>query len=137
MAVAYRELPVKVLGVGWLGLMSDKPETRQFYAEVLGLNLTEDQPTYSYFIINETTHLEVLSPDTHLTLRQHKGSPTLGFLVEDLESAVRELRVAGVSLKSEIEEWRSDNEIHRWIYFEDPEGHTLVLLERYHNLTDR
>jgi hypothetical protein len=59
--------------------------------------------------------------------------PALGFLVEDLDSAVQELRAADVNLKSEIEEWRSDEEIHRWIYLEDPEGHTLLLLERHRN----
>jgi catechol 2,3-dioxygenase-like lactoylglutathione lyase family enzyme len=124
---------MKVLSIGWLGLVSDKPETRQFYAKVLGLKLTEDKPAYAYFTIGETTHLEILSSDTRLAGRQRQGVPALGFLVEDLDSAVQELRAADVNLKSEIEEWRSDEEIHRWTYLEDPEGHTLLLLERYRN----
>lgn len=124
---------MKVLGIGWLGLVSDQPETRQFYAKVLGLNLIEDKPAYAYFTIGEATHLEILSSDTRLATRQRQGVPALGFLVEDLDSAVQELRSADVNLKSEIEEWRSDEEIHRWIYLEDPEGHTLLLLERHRN----
>jgi hypothetical protein len=88
---------VKVLGIGWLGLVSDKPRTRQFYAKVLGLGLTNDEPTYSYFTINAITHLEILASDTHLAMRQRKGSPALGFLVEDPDSAVQELRVAAVT----------------------------------------
>jgi catechol 2,3-dioxygenase-like lactoylglutathione lyase family enzyme len=121
---------MKILGVGWLGLVSDKPETRRFYASVLGLDLAEEVPAYAYFTISETTHLEILAPATRLAKRQHPGAPALGFLVEDLDGAVQELNAAGVSLTSGIEEWRSDREIHRWIYFEDPEGHTLLLLER-------
>jgi catechol 2,3-dioxygenase-like lactoylglutathione lyase family enzyme len=121
---------MKVLGIGWLGLVGGRPETREFYANVLGLNLVEDKPAYAYFTINQATHLEILAPDTPLALRQNKGTPVPGFLVADLDSAIQELKAAGVSLKSEIEEWRSDDEIHRWLYVEDPEGHLLLLLER-------
>jgi len=129
-AVAYRELSVKILGIGWLGLIGDHPETRQFYAKTLGLNLVAEEPTYAYYSINETTHLEILSTGSRLANRQREGAPAVGFLVDDLDHAVQELTAAGATLKSEIEEWRSDDERHRWIYFEDPEGHTLLLLER-------
>ena len=122
---------MKILGIGWLGLVSDRPETRQFYAKVLGLNLIEEKPTYSYYTINETAHLEILSTRTRLANRQREGVPAIGFLVDDLDNAVQELTAAGVELRSGIEEWHSDNERHRWIYLEDPEGHTLLLLERH------
>jgi catechol 2,3-dioxygenase-like lactoylglutathione lyase family enzyme len=128
---------MKILGIGWLGLVGDHPETRRFYATVLGLSLTDDKPAYAYFTISETAHLEILSPGTRLATRQRKGSPSVGFLVEDLDSAVQELKAAGVKLKSEIEEWHSDDEFHRWVYFEDPEGHTLLLLERHRNQLGR
>lgn len=124
---------MKVLGIGWLGLVSDQPGTRRFYAKVLGLNLTQEKPAYAYFTLSETTHLEILSSDTRLAKRQRPGAPALGFLVEDLDSAVQEVKAAGVNLKSEIEEWRSDNEVHRWVYLEDPEGYTLLLIERRRN----
>ena len=54
----------------------------------------------------------------------------MGLLVEDLDSAVLELKAAGANLTGEIEEWGSDNERHRWIYFEDPDGHTLLLMHK-------
>ena len=124
---------MKVLGIGWIGLVSDQPSTRRFYAKVLGLNVAEDEPTYGYFTLSETTHLEILASDTRLAARQRVGAPALGFLVEDLDAAVQEVKAAGVNLTSEIEEWRSDNEVHRWVYLEDPEGHTLLLMERRRN----
>lgn len=122
---------MKILGIGWLGLVSDHPETRQFYAKLLGLNLIEEKPTHSYYTINETAHLEILSASSRLANRQREGVPAIGFLVDDLDNAVQELTAAGVEFKSGIEEWQSDNERHRWIYLEDPECHTLVLLERH------
>ena len=124
---------MKVLGIGWIGLVSDQPSTRRFYAKVLGLNVAEDEPTYAYFTLSETTHLEILASDTRLAARQRVGAPALGFLVEDLDAAVQEVKAAGVNLTSEIEEWRSDNEVHRWVYLEDPEGRTLLLMERRRN----
>jgi catechol 2,3-dioxygenase-like lactoylglutathione lyase family enzyme len=129
-AMAYRELPMKILGIGWLGLVSDRSETRQFYKEVLGLNLLEEKPAYAYYKINEKEFLEILPADSPLGRRQRNGAPAIGFLVEELDNAVKELMEAGVEFKSEIEEWRSDTEQHRWIYFEDPDGITLLLLER-------
>jgi len=113
-----------------LGLVSDRPERRRFYADVLGLNLVEDTPAYAYYAIDVTTNLEILARDTRLARRQDGRCPVVGLLVEDLDSAVRELKAAGANLKSEIEEWRSDNERHRWIYFEDPDGHTLLLMHK-------
>ena len=121
---------MKVSGIGWLGLVSDRPETRRFYAKVLGLNLVEDTPAYAYYAIDETTNLEILARDTRLARIQDGCCPAVGLLVEDLDSAVRELKAAGANLKGEIEEWRSDNERHRWIYFEDPDGHTLLLMHK-------
>lgn len=122
---------MKILGIGWLGLISDQQEMRQFYAKVLGLNLIDEDPTYAYYTVNQTAHLEILSPRSRLANRQREGAPAIGFLVDDLDNAAQELTAAGVKLKSEIEEWYSDDERHRWVYFEDPEGHTLLLLERH------
>src|SRR5213594_2018356 len=130
MAVAHRELPMKVSGIGWLGLVSDRAETRRFYAEVLGLDLVEDTQDYAYYSIDDTTNLEILASNTPLAGRQDRRCLAVGLLVEDLDSAVQELKAAGANLKGEIEEWESDNERHRWIYFEDPDGHTLLLVHK-------
>ena len=122
---------MKILGIGWLGLVSDRPETRQFYAKVLELKLIAEEPTYAYYIVNETTHLEILSTRSRLANRHRESALAIGFLVDDLDSAIQQLIAAGAKVRGEIEEWRSDEERHRWIYFEDPEGHTLLLLERH------
>jgi len=121
---------MKVSGIGWLGLVSDRAETRRFYAEVLGLDLVEDTQDYAYYSIDDTTNLEILASNTPLAGRQDRRCLAVGLLVEDLDSAVQELKAAGTNLKGEIEEWESDNERHRWIYFEDPDGHTLLLMHK-------
>lgn len=130
MAVAHRELPMKIQGIGWLGLVSDRPETRKFYKDVLGLNLIDETPAYAYYKITEKEYLEILPSDSPFGKRQRNGAPAIGFLVENLDNAIQELAQAGVELKSKIEEWRSDTEHHRWAYLEDPDGQVLLLMER-------
>jgi catechol 2,3-dioxygenase-like lactoylglutathione lyase family enzyme len=121
---------MKILGIAWIGLVSDHPEIRTFYKRLFDLKAKEETPNYMYFIINEMTHLEILPTKSKMATRQKAGVPAIGFLVDDLNEAVKELEEFSVSKKSGIEEWKSETSVHRWIYFSDPEGHTLLLLER-------
>ena len=61
---------MNILGVGWIGLVSDRPQTRRFYEQALGLRLIEEKPAYAYYTINAATHLEVLSTASRLASRQ-------------------------------------------------------------------
>jgi catechol 2,3-dioxygenase-like lactoylglutathione lyase family enzyme len=122
---------VKVLGLAWIGLVSDRPEMRRFYAEALGLKLLEAEAGFAYFQVDETARLEILASHTGTAARQRADAPALGFLVDDLDGAVHQLQQAGVAFTSEIKEWRSGDVMHRWIYLQDPDRNVLLLLERH------
>jgi|GEM_PF-2648293 len=122
---------MNVLGVAWIGLVSDREAMRHFYSELLGLKLLEAEVGFAYYQVDEKTRLEILASHTRTATQQRADAPAIGFLVDDLESAVQHLRQANVSFMSEIQEWRSGEVIHRWIYLKDPENNVLLLLERH------
>jgi catechol 2,3-dioxygenase-like lactoylglutathione lyase family enzyme len=51
---------------------------------------------------------------------------SLGFLVDDVDAAVRELAAAGVAVEAEV----SNNERERYVHFRAPDGHLYELVER-------
>ncbi len=51
---------------------------------------------------------------------------SLGFLVGDIEEAVRELRAAGAAVDDDI----SGNARDRYVHFRAPDGHLYELVER-------
>ncbi len=128
--MAHRELPIGIRGVAWLGLVGHAADTRSFYSEVLELPLVEESTQYAYFRVAEQTYLELFAPTAPEARRLGATDPAIGFLVERFEPAVARLKAAGARITSDIEEWSSSSEVHRWIYFDDPEGRVLLLLER-------
>jgi catechol 2,3-dioxygenase-like lactoylglutathione lyase family enzyme len=128
--VARRKLPIGVRGIGWLGLVGHRLETRSFYSRILGLTVVSESPEYVYFRVAEDTYLELFAPAAPEARRLSATDPAVGFLVDRLEPAVARLEAAGVRTTSDIQEWSSSAEVHRWIYFEDPDGRVLLLLER-------
>lgn len=121
---------MKIKGIAWIGLVSDNPDMRRFYSDVLGIRLSEETQDMDYYQLNGDTHLEIVASDTATAASQRADAPAIAFLVEDLESAVKELKAAGAAKLTEIREWSSEEETHRWAYFEDPGGNTLLLMER-------
>jgi catechol 2,3-dioxygenase-like lactoylglutathione lyase family enzyme len=121
---------MNVKGIAWLGIVSDDPAVRAFYADVLGLPVLDETAAYAYYAVNDMTHLEVLASTSGTAQHQRHDAPAVGFLVEDVAAGVAALRQAGVGLLTEVKEWRSETEIHRWVTFADPAGNILLLLER-------
>lgn len=121
---------MKVLGVAWIGLVSDQPAMRQFYVETLGLKLLEANVDFAYYQVDETTRLEILASHTRTAAQQQATAPAIGFLVDDLPTAIQHLQQGAVRFTSEVQEWQSGEVLHRWIYLKDPEDNVLLLLER-------
>jgi catechol 2,3-dioxygenase-like lactoylglutathione lyase family enzyme len=122
---------MNIKGIAWLGIVSDDPAAREFYARILHLRVLEEAPTYAYYAIDEHARLEIVSNSSETAKRQRQDSPAIGFLVDDLEAGMRALEDGGVALRSEVNEWRSTVARHRWVYFADPAGNVLLLLERH------
>jgi catechol 2,3-dioxygenase-like lactoylglutathione lyase family enzyme len=120
---------MSIRGVAWLGLVSDRPETRAFYRETLGLEQVAEDASYAFFKIDDRARLEVLASDTQTARRHKPGAPVFGFLVDDVEAALDEVRSKGYAADGTIHEWHDETEAHRWTYLEDPEGHVLQLVD--------
>jgi predicted enzyme related to lactoylglutathione lyase len=121
---------VNITGVAWLGIVSDDPATREFYARTLRLKLLDQADSYAYYAVDEHARVEILGSSSETARHQRPDAPAIGFLVDDLDAAVDELRDAGVSLLTDVKEWRGESARHRWVYFTDPAGNILLLLQR-------
>lgn len=121
---------MNIKGIAWLGIVSDDPAMRDFYARTLQLRVLEEASSYAYYAIDEHARVEIVSSSSGTATHQRRDSPAIGFLVDDLEAGIRALEDAGVVLRSEVLEWRSTVARHRWAYFADPAGNVLLLLER-------
>jgi catechol-2,3-dioxygenase len=118
-----------VRGVVWIGLVSDRPETRAFYRDVLGLEPVVEDATHTDFAVGERDRLEVLASDTRTARRHRQGAPAFGLLVDDLEASLDQVRSNGYPVGGEIHRWQDHAEAYRWAYLEDPEGHVLQLID--------
>lgn len=122
---------MNIKGVAWLGIVSDDPAVRDFYTSILQLKLLDETDTYAYYAVDAITRLEILASASSTAKLQRSDAPAIGILVDDIESSVQELESAGVRMLTAIKEWRSGEIVHRWIYFADPAGNILLLLERH------
>jgi catechol 2,3-dioxygenase-like lactoylglutathione lyase family enzyme len=121
---------MNIKGIAWLGIVSDDPAVRDFYTRTLQLNLLDETDKYAYYAVDPVTRLEILASASDTARQQHSNGPAIGFLVDDLETSVRELENDGVRLLTDIKEWRSGEIVHKWVYFADPAGNILLFLER-------
>ena len=87
---------MKVLGIAWIGIVGAHPSTRAFYRDLLSPDLLESDEAYDYYEVGATTQLEILTPGTPSARRQRPSAPAIGFLVDDLDEAVRQLEGTSV-----------------------------------------
>lgn len=124
-----RKLPL-TRGIGWIGLVGTNAATLAFYRDGLGLTLLERDPNYDYLQAGDACFVEIYTPDARGARRIRADAPAVGFIVPDLEDAIARLRALDGSIGEVFEEWGSDEEVHRWFYAKDPEGHVVVVIER-------
>jgi hypothetical protein len=66
---------VNIKGIAWLGIISDNPATRDFYARVLRLRVLDETATYAYYAVDEHARIEILSSSSETAAQQRQGSP--------------------------------------------------------------
>lgn len=121
---------MNIKGIAWVGIISDDPAVRDFYTNTLQLRLLNETDKYAYYAVDSVTRLEILASTSDTAKQQRSNAPTIGFLVDNIETSVRELEGIGIRLLSDIKEWRSNEIVHKWVYFADPADNILLLLER-------
>jgi catechol 2,3-dioxygenase-like lactoylglutathione lyase family enzyme len=111
---------VNVTGLGWAGVRSGRAEPlARFFADVLGLRLIHDQPDFWDFELPDGHRVEVFGPSD--TDHEHfTTGPVIGFAVEDLASAVDELRSRGIELLGDGGP--------TWQHFRGPDGNVYELV---------
>jgi hypothetical protein len=112
---------VNIIALGWGGVRSDRADDlARLFADVLGLRLLSEQPDMWVFELPDGHRFEVFGPGD--TDHEHfTTGPVIGFAVEDLASAVEELRSSGVELVGEAGP--------SWQHFRGPDGNVYELVD--------
>ncbi|MEF3302542.1 VOC family protein [Paenibacillus sp. GYB003] len=105
-------------------MVADLKKAAQFYVETLGLKLQHE--TEGHFAQIEAPGLTIGL--LHVAGEQgsqpgKSGSMSIGFEVEELESAIETLKSRGVEFHDAVE-----GEAAQVVHFSDPDGHTLYLV---------
>ena len=103
-------------------MVADFKKAVQFYVETLGLKLTHEVEGHLAVVEVPGLTISLLYPPAG---EQGKsGSMSIGFEVQELESAVEILKSRGVEFQHFMEENAT-----RLAHFSDPEGNPLYLIE--------
>lgn len=110
--------------LAWLGTRTDRAtETAEFFEHVMGLRLIAADKDFWVFQLPDGSKVEVFGPGNPDN-RHFSTGPVAGFLVDDFESAVKELRKAGTEIV-----WGPENSTdgNAWVHFRGPDGHLYEL----------
>ena len=126
---------VTVQRLGWLGIQTSRFDaTSAFFKTVMGLSVVHEENEVAVLGLPGADHdwVEVFgqgSDDEAATL--YTTGPVVGFTVEDLVQARRELEIAAVELIGDIG-WSKRVEGYGWFHFRGPDGNIYVMLQGSH-----
>ena len=114
---------MRVKRIGWAGTRTSEYSAMvAFLQTVLGLTTSQEASDFAAFQLPEGGTFEVFGPDDQD--HQHFATgPVVGFVVEDLTAAVRELEAAGVELLG----GQMDERGGGWRHFRAPDGNVYEL----------
>jgi predicted enzyme related to lactoylglutathione lyase len=114
---------MRVKRIGWAGTRTGQyPAMVAFLQEVLGLTASQERPDFTAFRLPEGGTFEVFGPPDQDHPYFTTG-PVVGFVVDDLTAAVRELEAAGVELLG----GQVDEHGRGWRHFRAPDGNVYEL----------
>lgn len=115
---------MNVTGIAFLGVRTEQFEaTRHFFADVLGLDATRDEPDMAGFRLAGQTTVEVYGPGDEFHAFFTSG-PMIGFRVDDFDAAYDELRAAGIAFIGAIQHERGIS----WNHFRGPDGNIYEIV---------
>lgn len=112
---------MRVSAYSWAGVRTqDLDSAVRFFSEVLGLPmaLRDDTREVAVFHLSSGQEFEVFGP--RCEWYQFHTCPVIGFEVEDVHAARKELEAKGVEFVSEVAEYENGA---AWSYFRGPDGH--------------
>lgn len=111
----------------WIGIVAgDLERQRRFYRDVLGFAEVAHGHDWVHFDLGDARLLEIVQQSSEPQYDQPRYQ--VGYAVQDIEAARRELIARGVQPVSDLE--GSNSGSGRWCYFRDAEGHVFELKER-------
>lgn len=114
---------MRVLGYTWAGVRTaDLKSATRFFADVLGLSVLQQKKGVVQFEMPSGQLFEVFSSESRY-YRLH-ACPVLGFQVQDVRAARKELEAKGVEFVTEI---YGDESEEAWVYFRGPDGYLYEL----------
>jgi catechol 2,3-dioxygenase-like lactoylglutathione lyase family enzyme len=114
-----------VKGLSWLGVRTaHNQEMIDFYRNVLGLREESEESGFVVFRLPNRDVVEVIAPDdsahTFFTT-----APVVGFLVDDVEAAKKEMEAAGVEFFDDDVQRADDG--NAWAHFRAPDGNVYEI----------
>lgn len=112
----------------WLGVVTDDLQgQRRFYRDVLGFREEDQGEDWVQFDLGQGRTLELLARD--VSRLQYSGHGyAVGFEVDDMEAAVRELEARGIERVSDVEGGPESTQY--WCYFRDGEGNLFEIAQK-------
>lgn len=117
---------MRIIKLAWVGTRTDNAaSTVDFFRDVLGLRLEQDEADLSMLQLADGSKVEVFGADSAIN-RHFTTGPVVGFLVDDVVDATAELRSAGVEI---VLEPGTDDSGNAWMHFRAPDGNIYELTQ--------
>jgi glyoxylase I family protein len=94
-----------------------------FFTDVLGLGVSSSETDFAVLDVPDGATVEIFGPASEYN--RHLTHPVAGFLVDDLEAAVEELRAAGIEIVLPVQHGGTRS----WTHFRAPDGFVYELVE--------
>lgn len=118
---------MKVLGVAWLGSRTENFEAlSDMFGRIMGIRKVYSEDGLNVFKTENGDLVEVFGMQ-HKDASFFPEAPVAGFLVENIEEGIGELRENGIEIVGKLE---SDDRGNRWCHFVAPDGNMYELTER-------
>ncbi len=91
--------------------------------DVLGLDVEHTEQDFTVLTVPDGSTVEVFGSATRYN--QHLKSPAIGFLVDDLSQAMKELQQAGAEIVLPIQH----GDHRAWLHFRAPDGFVYGLVQ--------
>src|ERR1700689_2068842 len=117
---------MRVKGVSWVGGKTDQYEGMvTFFRDVVGLEAVAERDDFLVFRMPDGDQVEIFGPRGPNSAEQFAHNEVVaGLLVDDMESAIAELRDAGIEL---IGEHANAGNAYSWQHFRAPDGKVFEL----------
>jgi len=117
---------MKVEGLGWLGIRTERfEETVGLFRDVMGLEVTRQEPDVVGFKLIDGTEMEVWRPEDEFHSFFGTG-PVVGFRVDDVARARSRMEVEGVEFLTPIQR----TETVAWSHFRGTDGNVYEIIGR-------